>query len=101
MKYFLFLVLLLTQFFSFGQITEDFSDGDFSSNPTWSGTTADYIINPSFELQLNNSIAGTSYLSTAHGLATLDSKEWSFLDKAIIFSFIWKLWQGVFNRVKF
>jgi len=81
MKYFLFLVLLLTQFFSFGQITEDFSDGDFSSNPTWSGTTADYIINPSFELQLNNSIAGTSYLSTAHGLATLDSKEWSFWTK--------------------
>ena len=81
MKYFLFLVLLLTQLTAFGQINESFTDGDFTSNPTWSGTVADYMINPTFELQLNSTIAGTSYLSTAHGLSTLDSKEWSLWTK--------------------
>ena len=81
MKYFLFLVLLLTQLTAFGQINESFTDGDFTSSPTWSGTGSDYIVNPNFELQLNSAIAGTSYLSTVHGLSTLDSKEWSFWTK--------------------
>lgn len=40
--------------------------------------TADYIVNGSFELQLNNTIASTSYLSVAHNLLSLDNKEWSF-----------------------
>ena len=58
------------------QINEDFTDGDFSTNPTWNGTTADYIINSSIQLQLNNTIAATSYLSTPHQLTTLSGKEW-------------------------
>ena len=58
------------------QINEDFTDGDFSTNPTWNGTTADYIINSSIQLQLNNTIAATSYLSTPHQLTTLSVKEW-------------------------
>ena len=61
---------------SHSQINDDFTDGDFTSNPVWNGTTADYIINSSIQLQLNNTIAATSYLSTPHQLTTLNGKEW-------------------------
>lgn len=62
----------------FAQVIDDFSDGDFTTNPTWSGTTADFIVNSSQQLQLNNTVAGVSYLTTPHGLSSLDNKEWRF-----------------------
>lgn len=60
----------------FAQLTDDFSDGDFTANPAWVGTSADFTVNGSFELQLNNSVAAVSYLSTPHGLVDLNNKEW-------------------------
>jgi hypothetical protein len=69
-------VFILTHSILLAQISDDFSDGDFSTNPTWGGITADYTVNGSFEVQLNSSVASTSYLSTPHGLSTLDTKEW-------------------------
>ena len=69
-------ILFLITFQSFAQVTEDFSDGDFSSNPSWSGTTSDFIINPSFQLQLNNTVASASFLTVPHGLSSLDNMEW-------------------------
>ena len=77
MRLFFCFVFILTQSTIFGQVTDNFNDGDFTNSPTWSGTDADYIVNAGFELQLNNSVAATSYLSTPHGLATLDTKEWN------------------------
>ena len=60
------------------QISENFSDGDFTSNPEWIGHTSDFIVNDQFQLQSNNVIAnGTFYLSTANALAT--KTEWTFL----------------------
>lgn len=76
MKRFVALAIILTHSLSFSQISDDFSDGDFTSNPAWSGTVGDYIINGSQQLQLSALAAGTSYLSTAHGLADLNGKEW-------------------------
>ena len=81
MRYILFNFFLLTTSLLSAQISDDFTDGDFSANPAWSGTTGDYIVNAGFELQLNNTIASASYLSTSHGLATLDAKEWKFWTK--------------------
>lgn len=73
------LILLLGSLASFGysQVSDDFSDGDFTNNPSWNGTTTDFIVNTSQQLQLNASTAGTSYLSTAHNLSGMDHKEWS------------------------
>lgn len=72
---FLLLLLFLTGN-SWAQLTDDFSDGNFTTNPVWSGTNADFIVNAGNELQINNTIAATSYLSTPHGLSTLDGQEW-------------------------
>ncbi|HEU5292743.1 MAG TPA: lamin tail domain-containing protein, partial [Cyclobacteriaceae bacterium] len=57
------------------QFTDNFSDGDFTNNPSWSGT-ADFIINASSQLQLNNSVAGTSRLSSSFEAPSLDNFEW-------------------------
>ncbi|MCJ8290367.1 MAG: lamin tail domain-containing protein [Crocinitomicaceae bacterium] len=78
MRHFLSVVFFLTQLTCFGQIFDDFTDGNFTSTPAWGGTDADYTINGSNQLQLNNVGAATSYLSTAHNLANLDNKEWKF-----------------------
>ncbi len=59
------------------QLTENFNDGDFTTNPTWIGNTTDWIVNPSLQLQSNNTIANsTFYLSTASTLATSVQWEW-------------------------
>lgn len=76
----LFIVLtLLSPLFGWNQLTDDFSDGDFTANPAWNGTNATYIVNAGQELQLNNTIAATSYLSTPHNLSSLDNKQWELL----------------------
>ncbi len=72
----LLLLLLCFPFISFSQVYDDFSDGDFTSNPEWTGTTQKMKINNDFQLQLNDSVAGTAYLTTANALAT--DCEWRF-----------------------
>jgi hypothetical protein len=62
----------------YAQVTDDFSDGDFSNNPTWSGNNTDFIINASQQLQLNTTVAGSSYLSLNHGINSLQNHEWQF-----------------------
>jgi hypothetical protein len=57
-------------------ISDDFSDGDFSLNPSWMGDTEDFIVNDDSELQLMADGGGESilYLSAA----TSDSTKWEF-----------------------
>ncbi|MNV09188.1 hypothetical protein D3C71_996770 [compost metagenome] len=76
----LFIVLtLLFPLFAWNQVMDDFSDGNFTANPIWAGTDAQYIVNSSQELQLSNSVAATSYLATPHLLSSLDNKQWEIL----------------------
>ena len=59
------------------QFSDNFSDGDFTANPAWIGSTADFIINAEGQLQSNSTVASTSfYLSTPSTLAT--EAEWEF-----------------------
>ena len=62
------------------QLSEDFSDGDFTSNPQWSGDVSNFIINASNELQLNAaSVTDISYLSTETGILDFsDTIVWNF-----------------------
>ena len=63
---------------SIAQIQENFSDGEFTSDPIWGGTTSNFTVNTSKQLQSKSSVTGSSYLSTLHNLSNLDSKEWHF-----------------------
>ncbi len=67
--------------FTLAQITDNFSDGDFTNNPTWSGDAGQFIVNASQQLQLNSSGTGSSYLAVATSLPTLDNTEWQFYIK--------------------
>lgn len=78
MRHILTLVVILTHTLLFSQVSDDFSDGDFTTGTVWSGTNGDYSVSAGFELQLTSAAAGTSYLSTPHSLSSLDNKEWRF-----------------------
>ena len=58
------------------QITDDFSDGNFTENPAWQGDNNEFIVNPAGELQLNAPDAGASLLAV--GGAIPDSAVWLF-----------------------
>ena len=62
--------------FCFAQLSDSFSDGDFTTNPAWTGDNAQFKVNTSFQLQLNASVAGESYLSTPNTL--INDNEWQF-----------------------
>lgn len=70
------IILMLVSSVAKAQVTDDFSDGDFTNNPAWSGDVGAFIVNASQQLQLNSSGTGISYLSSTLNLTSLDSSEW-------------------------
>lgn len=72
----LFLTLLLSCLLAQAQFTDDFSDGDFSSNPTWSGEVAKFSISDN-ELELSDEDkTGLAYLITSSSAA--QNAVWEF-----------------------
>lgn len=68
-KTLLFLLLLCTKL-TFAQLNDNFTDGDFSNNPVWGGSTSLFSINASKQLQtVTSATAQTVYLSTANQYA--------------------------------
>lgn len=76
-KFFLmFGALIITQQM-FAQFTEDFSDGDFTSSPVWSGTDSKFII-ASQELKLQATpVTDIAYLTTPSN--SINKTSWEFL----------------------
>lgn len=71
-------LLLLSPVLGFTQFQDDFTDGDFSANPTWSGTTSKFIVNGSNQLQSNGSSSSTDTLYLTTPSTLIDSAEWNF-----------------------
>jgi hypothetical protein len=87
MKRVLLLGAVLCAFASHAQLNESFTDGDFTANPTWSGTANWQIVansdvaagaTGSNTLRLNESGAGTNYLSTQITGGWNNSQSWVF-----------------------
>lgn len=79
MRFFLLLLFSVAFVPVFSQVTEDFTDGEFLTNPTWSGDATEWeVINT--ELHLNNPFAAgslnRSYLSTPS--TSLVNATWEF-----------------------
>ena len=53
MKQVLNLILAFAFFSLHAQVTEHFSDGNFTSNPHWVGDDSLFIVNTNFQLQSN------------------------------------------------
>jgi hypothetical protein len=60
------------------QVSDDFSDLDFSNDPAWTGDADKFIVNGNERLQLDDSDEGISTLQTNFAESTLDGKEWRF-----------------------
>src|ERR1700741_2290585 len=78
MKKLLLLLLTLIHFVSWAQFTDDFTDGNFTSGPVWTGSNAgaDFTV-ISNRLRSNSGVASSNfYLSTASTVAT--NCQWEF-----------------------
>jgi hypothetical protein len=74
----IFLLLILSIFHQLSaQFTDNFSDGNFSSNPTWTGETDKFIVNGLNQLQLfAPAVTDDAYLSTES--AAIENASWEF-----------------------
>jgi hypothetical protein len=80
MKLFLTLFSFFLLSVSTAQVVDNFSDDDFTNNPSWAGDDTSFLINGNFELQSDGPQASsTLYLATPNSL--IDSTEWNFLVK--------------------
>lgn len=61
----------------YGQTVDDFSDGDFTDNPSWHGTDSVFIVNDKYQLQTNGKVAGVAWLSVSY--MPSDTLEWRFM----------------------
>ncbi len=67
-------VIVLIPLLCDGQIGDDFSDGNFTSDPSWTGDVQKFRVNDAFQLQLNDEGAGNATLFTHLGLT--QDMEW-------------------------
>ena len=74
---FLYLLFILINTNFTAQLIDDFSDGDFTTNPTWIGHTAKFQINNGM-LQSNGSSSSADTLVLATASSLIDSVEWRF-----------------------
>jgi hypothetical protein len=74
-KFLLFISVIFIHGFANAQFTEDFSDGDFTNNPTWTGDAASFKINTAFQLQLNAS--GDAIAALSVPITVSPEMEWS------------------------
>ncbi len=61
----------------FAQITDNFSDGDFTSNPPWQGTSDKFIVNSQALQLMAPAATDAAYLTTPYG--SLTNGKWEFL----------------------
>lgn len=74
----LFFLATLSFNIAMAQIRDDFSDGDFTANPAWQGSTNMFFVNADKQLQsLLSNKAQTAYLVTQNNLAF--NTKWEFL----------------------
>jgi hypothetical protein len=83
MKKIISVLLLFAPFILHAQYVDSFSDGDFSQNPSWSGSVDKFIVNSANQLQLNApATTSSAYLSTPS--QAINNASWQFNLKAAL-----------------
>lgn len=59
------------------QFSDNFEDGDFTSNPAWQGSPSDFRINAGGQLQTNNTTPSSTFLITTPS-SKVQKTEWEF-----------------------
>ena len=77
MRYCFFLFLLILVNIGFGQFSDDFSDGDFTSSPVWVGDTDEFVIDGG-QLR-SNGPASSDVLHLAVESVAINDATWEFL----------------------
>lgn len=75
-------VILFMHSVSVAQISENFSDGNFSENPVWIANAGDWIVNTFGQLQSNNTVANSSFYITTPSKLALNVQWELFADLA-------------------
>ena len=71
-------LLLIAPIKCFPQVSDSFSDGDFTQNPVWTGTDALFTVNKDCQLQINAEGGGEAYLFCQENIGTCVDYEWHF-----------------------
>ncbi len=72
------LLIAVSSLSASAQLIENFSDGDFTNSPAWSGDVSKFLVNPGFELQSNGNPSGSDTLGLSANSTLLDSVELLF-----------------------
>lgn len=79
-RIFILLFCILNALGATAQVLENFSDGNLSENPTWTGDTDEFTINATLQLQSNGDTISTTnreiWISTPSAL--IDNTQWEF-----------------------
>ena len=78
MLWFVAYLILIMPISSLAQVYDDFSDDDFTQNPSWSGTAAMFQINADHQLQLNAEDVGNAELFCDETIHDAGDMEWHF-----------------------
>jgi hypothetical protein len=77
LRYFTLITSILCFNYTFSQISDNFTDGDFTSAPTWTlNSTTDFTVNAGQLKSANTTTPGNFYISTSNTLAA--NCQWEF-----------------------
>ncbi len=78
MRYFLLIFCSFLYFIDYAQITETFTDGNFTLNPNWVGSDTKFEVNNSFQLHSKSTTSDSIFLVLENKLDFQNSVEWHF-----------------------
>ena len=75
----LLLIILINSVYGYTQVTDNFSDGDFTNDPIWSGDDSYFVVTEENRLNSNGPSGTASVLHLSTVSSVMDYTVWEFL----------------------